>query len=996
MNIKQLIPLPVVALAAMYCAPAAGFAQSVLLTAGNFALLGGTAITSTGTTGTNIITGNVGLSPGATSGITGFPPAVITGGGAIIATGAVTAQARLDLITASVALARMPSNVNMSNVNLGGTTLAPGVYTFNGAADLTGALVLDAKGQNGVAWVFQIGTSLTTAINASVKFVNLGSNGGSDLGVFWDAGSAITIGANNTIAGNYLAGTSITFGSVTSGGARALALAGISLDNNTVNAKGGPAGGDLSGGLVYSASGAAVALPGSAAAAGSIVVPGGIVTPGGVVSSAGTVVAGASAGVSGSVLLGSTGVYAKGTSGMIMTPGTPVFTTMLTVDGNMANGASPASLHVTAATVTLSGANTYTGGTTVDAGALITGSANLPANGPVALTNSSALIFNQAVDGAFGGVISGSGSVTKLGAGALTVSGGNTYTGGTVVTGGTLIASTSALPGGQNVSVASGGILAFNQSADGTFSGRISGSGTVQKRGAAALTLTNITSSAVDLQAGALFFNGGIGTTTIANGAFLGGTGTVSGNLTNNGTLSPGYSPGTINVAGNYAQGATGRLVIQLASGTSFDQLLITGTASLAGTLQIDVLNGFNPNGQSFTLLTATGGVSGKFDSVSGSAITTNHATTAAGVIYSANSVTFSLVAVPFATFALTPNQRAVANAAQASPALTAAVNVVPATSQLPAAFNALSPQVYENWSDFSFARATSVTDSLTRETRALPGHDDYYFDASQSRGNARRDLDVGSSTFTTTSGLVGVDHVVDANRTIGGFFNYGETVAGLGQPGSRTSMKSKLLGLRAVWNFDQWYANAAFAYGWDRYSGTRPVVFPGTAAVATAGTQGHEWLVDLSAGRHFTHGIMSVSPFAGLLVSGWRADGFTETGAGVYDNRVNDQAARSLRTQLGLEGRMNWEFGSLTLQPHVRAAWLSEFSNGARAMGAALDGISYVVATRAPQRDAALFNAGLDVVLNPRALLYTDFTAQSGGTLRYYTDWRVGAAIRF
>jgi len=993
MNIKQLIPLPVVVLAAMYCAPAAGFAQSVLLTAGNFALLGGTAITSTGTTGTNIITGNVGLSPGATSGITGFPPAVITGGGAIIATGAATAQARLDLITASVALARMPSSVNMSNVNLGGTTLTPGVYTFSAAAALNGTLVLDAQGQNNVAWVFQVGTSLTTAINSSVKFINLGSNGGSDLGVFWDVGSAITIGANNTIAGNYLAGTSISFSSTTSGGARALALAGISLDNNTVNAKGGPAGGDLSGGLVYNASGAAVPV---GPAAGGVVVPGGIVTPAGTVTASGTVVAGATAGSSGSVLLGSTGAYTNGASSVVLTPGTPLYATMVTVDGRIANGAAPTSLRATAATVTLTGVNTYTGGTSVDAGALITASANLPANGPVALTNSSALIFNQAVDGAFGGVISGSGSVTKLGAGALTVSGGNTYTGGTVVTGGTLIASTSALPGGQNVSVASNGILAFNQTADGTFSGRITGSGTIQKRGAAALTLTNITSSAVDLQAGALFFNGGIGTTTIANGAFLGGTGTVSGNLTNNGTLSPGYSPGTINVAGNYTQGATGRLVIQLASGTSFDQLLITGTASLAGTLQIDVLNGFNPNGQSFTLLTATGGVSGKFGTVSGSAITTNHATTAAGVIYSANSVIFSLVAVPFATFALTPNQRAVANAAQASPTLTAAVNVVPATSQLPAAFNALSPQVYENWSDFAFARATSVTDSLTRETRALPGHDDYYFDASQSRGNARRDLDVGSSTFTTTSGLVGVDHVVDANRTIGGFFNYGETVAGLGQPGSRTSMKSKLLGLRAVWNFDQWYANAAFAYGWDRYSATRPVVFPGTAAVATADTQGHEWLVDLSAGRHFTHGIMSVSPFAGLLVSGWRADSFTETGAGVYDNRVNDQAARSLRTQLGLEGRLSWEFGSLTLQPHVRAAWLSEFSNGARAMGAALDGISYAVVTRAPQRDAALFNAGLDVVLNPRALLYTDFTAQSGGTIRYYTDWRVGAAIRF
>lgn len=120
-------------------------AQSILLSAGDFTLLGGTAITSTGTVGTTIRNGNVGLSPGATTGITGFPPAVIVNG-AIIATGPVTAQARLDLITASVGLAGMPSNANLSTVDLGGKTLAPGVYAFNGAASLSGALVLDAQG----------------------------------------------------------------------------------------------------------------------------------------------------------------------------------------------------------------------------------------------------------------------------------------------------------------------------------------------------------------------------------------------------------------------------------------------------------------------------------------------------------------------------------------------------------------------------------------------------------------------------------------------------------------------------------------------------------------------------------------------------------------------------------------------------------------------------------------------------------------------------------
>ena len=255
MKIQSLASLSLPALVALLCAPVAGSAQSILLSAGNFAVLGGTAISSSWLTGTDIISGNVGLSPGATSGITGFPPAVVTGGGAIIATGGTTGQARQDVIKAAVGLAGMPSNVNLSNIDLGGMTLAPGVYTFDGAATLNGALVLDAQGKNNAFWVFQIGTSLTTSVGSTVTVINTGTHGGSDDGIFWDAGTGITLGANNQLMGNYLAGTSITFGSTTGGEGRALALAGVSLDDNVVNSQGGPGGSDWTGGLTYDANG---------------------------------------------------------------------------------------------------------------------------------------------------------------------------------------------------------------------------------------------------------------------------------------------------------------------------------------------------------------------------------------------------------------------------------------------------------------------------------------------------------------------------------------------------------------------------------------------------------------------------------------------------------------------------------------------------------------------------------------------------------------------
>ncbi|RRJ96913.1 DUF3494 domain-containing protein [Opitutaceae bacterium TAV4] len=252
LKIIRPILLPVAAFAAAFGVPATVSAQSILLSAGDFTLLGGTTITSSGASGTVISNGNVGVGPGTA--VSGFPPALIVNGG-IIETGSVTNQAHLDLIKAATGLALMAFDTNLGNVNLGGQTLLPGIYKFDSAAALTGALVLDANGQDDAFWVFQIGTSLTTSVGASVTVINTGSNGGSDLGIFWNTGTEITFGADNVIAGNYISGTSITAGDGTAGGARLLALAAVTLGNNQIDALGGLGGGDWTGGLTYAADG---------------------------------------------------------------------------------------------------------------------------------------------------------------------------------------------------------------------------------------------------------------------------------------------------------------------------------------------------------------------------------------------------------------------------------------------------------------------------------------------------------------------------------------------------------------------------------------------------------------------------------------------------------------------------------------------------------------------------------------------------------------------
>jgi hypothetical protein len=125
---------------------------------------------------------------------------------------------------------------------------------------LDGALTLDANGENGAYWVFQIGTTLITTPGSMVTLIDPGTNLGSDDGIFWDAQSGITINAGSQILGNYLAGTSVTFSGTTSGSGRGLAQAQVTLEDNLINSQ-APNGGDWTGGLVYNSSGAVVPIP---------------------------------------------------------------------------------------------------------------------------------------------------------------------------------------------------------------------------------------------------------------------------------------------------------------------------------------------------------------------------------------------------------------------------------------------------------------------------------------------------------------------------------------------------------------------------------------------------------------------------------------------------------------------------------------------------------------------------------------------------------------
>ncbi len=202
------------------------FAQVVppLGQAADFAVLGGSAVTNTGATA---VTGDVGVSPGTS--ITGFPPGTLTG--TLHSNDAVAQGAQTDLTTAYNALAGQACNTSLTGQDLGGLTLTSAVYCFSSSAQLTGTLTLDAQGNPNAVFIFQIGSTLTTASAASVVVIN----GGSDCNVFWQVGSSETLGTGSQFVGNTFALTSITLTtSATSHGSLLARNGAVTMDTNQV------------------------------------------------------------------------------------------------------------------------------------------------------------------------------------------------------------------------------------------------------------------------------------------------------------------------------------------------------------------------------------------------------------------------------------------------------------------------------------------------------------------------------------------------------------------------------------------------------------------------------------------------------------------------------------------------------------------------------------------------------------------------------------------
>ena len=219
----------IVPFAAFLCGPVPGFAGTIMGTAQDFAVLGASTVTSAGA---SAIYGGLGLYSGTS--ITGFPPGTVTG--TIHTADAVAQQAQSAALTAYNTLAGLPFGYDYTGVILGSTgytVLVPGVYHFATSAQLTGTVILDFSSDPTGSFVFQIGTTLTTAAGAAVDVIN----GGPLSSVYWQVGTNATLGASTSFAGNILADQGIVMNTAADIlGGRAIALNGsVTLSGSEIS-----------------------------------------------------------------------------------------------------------------------------------------------------------------------------------------------------------------------------------------------------------------------------------------------------------------------------------------------------------------------------------------------------------------------------------------------------------------------------------------------------------------------------------------------------------------------------------------------------------------------------------------------------------------------------------------------------------------------------------------------------------------------------------------
>jgi autotransporter-associated beta strand protein len=577
---------------------------------------------------------------------------------------------------------------------------------------------------------------------------------------------------------------------------------------------------------------------------------------------------------------------------------------------------------------------------------------------------------------------------------------------------------------GGSLNIQQNGVLNVSQGTLNVQSGTsVVGGGTLvapaglNKDGTGELDFTNnvVVTGTANVIAGLLSVNGQLSATggvVVNPNATLGGAGIVFANVdVKGGNLSPGNSPDTLTVLGNLVLTGANSTIIEIASPTNYDRIVVSGEAALGGTLNAVAYGGgtITP-GARYEFLQA-GSITGEFSSLiapEGLRVRFLNSGTIGTLLFGPES---------YVPMALNPNQTSVAKAMDSFITATEgdelAVSIALdslTTEQFPAAFDQIMPGFYESLAnqviEQTYNQAQLLTQRMGSVRLGVQGFQAMgisqpikYDKDGTSAADAKTASPIVESAMATNwnswvmangefsisrglSGvpnyknnaggfLVGADYRLSENFSAGVFAGYEYSYAKY-DGGSSTRGNSALFGLYGSYtNENGYYADAVVSGGYTGFQTRRSIEFGTIDRTASADPNSGQFSAALNLGKDFEIGKFTLGPIIGAQYTYAGIGGFTETGADSLDLALGQQNANSLRSNLGARLAYNWEVGSnITLIPEVRAFWMHEFLNNSRNISSALDGgngASFDYETEAPYRNSIFGGVGVSAKVGDR-----------------------------